>query len=297
VQSRLLRSFLAVAEKCSITEAAEMLNVSQPALTKSMQRLEGELGVKLFDRIAVGVRLTDHGEILLHHVKVMDNEYRHAVARIEALRGGRSEVLRIGAGPVWMVSLLPPIIGRFQAEHSGVNLSLIGGIIDTLVPALANGELDLICASLDFPRRSDIIKHPLVDMRHVLITAPTHPLTEADNVDASDVQDMPWMVLKGDHVGNERISSFFAAKGLKPPHIAFETTSIHSLLQGLRSGEYIAHIPSQMMPLAIENGLQAIKMRKSIWETKAGYAYRTSSTLSEPTKAFIALLNNHDFEG
>lgn len=296
MQSRLLGSFLVVAEKNSITEAAEVLHVSQPALTKSMKRLEEELGVKLFDRISVGVRLTKFGEILQHHAKVMDNEYRHAVSRIEELRDGRSAALRIGAGPVWLVSLLPPVIGRFQAEHPNVNISLIGGVIDTLLPALINGELDLICVSLDFPNRSEIVKQKLFDIRHVLIADPGHPLANEPEVDAAAIHTYPWMVLKSDYVGTERISSFFATNGLKPPKIAFETTSIHSLLQGLKGGDYIAHIPEQMLPLAQATGLQEVKMSQTIWETTAGYAYRASARLSQPMKDFVGLLQKLETE-
>lgn len=290
MQSRLLRSFLVVAEKKSITEASDVLHVSQPALTKSIQRLEQDLGVKLFERLSVGVQLTKFGEILQQHSKVMDNEYRHAVSRIEELRDGRSGVLRIGAGPVWLVSILPPIISKFQIKNPDVKISLIGGVIDTLLPALINGELDLICVSLDFPNRSEIIKEPLFDVRHVLIASPEHPLAKVPIADAETIHKYPWMVLKSDYVGTERISSFFAANGLTPPQIALETTSIHSLLEGLKGGEYIAHIPEQMLPLAQNTGLREVKMKQIIWETTAGFASRASARRTQPMNQFINLL-------
>lgn len=294
MQSRLLRSFLVVAENNSITKAAEILHISQPALTKSMQKLEDEFEVKLFDRVSTGVRLTNFGEILFQHAKVMENEYRHAVSRIDRLRGGQSSVLRIGAGPVWLVSILPPIVARFQEQQPGVNISLIGGVIDTLVPELINGELDLICVSLDFPNRSEVIKQKLFDIHHVLIADPSHPLARESVVDALLIHNYPWMVLKSDYVGTERISSFFAANRLEPPHIAFETTSIHSLLQGLKSGRYIAHIPAQMLPLAHAIGLQEIKLKQPIWETTAGYAYRASAKVPDHMKTFMQMLQDSE---
>lgn len=297
MQSRLLRSFLVVAEKRNLTEASNALHVSQPALTKSIQRLEEDLGVKLFDRISVGVRLTAYGEILQRHVKVMDNEYRHAVSLIDELKGGGAGTMRIGAGPVWLVSILPPVIAKFQQEVQGIKISLIGGVIDTLVPALINGELDLICVSLDFPNRSEIVKKSLFNISHVLVADPSHPLLgEAESgLDAALIQGFPWMVLKSDYVGTERISSFFAANGIEPPHIALETTSIHSLMQGLKGGHYIAHIPVQMLPLAKATGLKEIALRQPFWETTAGFAYRASSTLSGPLQQFTQTLADTDF--
>ena len=129
MQSRLLKSFLAVADKSSITEAAAALNVSQPALTKSIKQLEADLGVTLFERTSTGVSLTRFGSVLQHHAKIMENEYRHALSRIDDLKGGRKGTIRIGAGPIWLVAILPPIIARFQRENPDVDISLLGGVI------------------------------------------------------------------------------------------------------------------------------------------------------------------------
>lgn len=293
VQSRILLSFLAVAEQGNITRAADTLNISQPALTKSMQKLEDYYGVKLFERVPSGVELTRFGEILLSHVKVMDNEHRHAVARIKELRDGRTGGLRIGAGPVWLVSILPPLIAEFQQHYPNVSISLIGGVIDTLLPDLINGDLDLVCVSLDFPNQSEVVKQPLFNIHHVLVATPSHPLADGHPVTASRIHEYPWMVLKSDYVGTERISSFFAANGLKPPRISFETTSIHSLLQGLKNGSHIAHIPVQMLPLAETFGLQKIELTQTIWETTAGYAWRASAKVNEPMRGLMRLLDNY----
>jgi DNA-binding transcriptional LysR family regulator len=290
MHSRLLQSFLVVSEKSNITEAAAALNVSQPALTKSIHRLEEELNVQLFERVATGVRLTPFGEVLQHHARVMENEYRHAVARIDSLRDGRAEELRIGAGPVWLVSILPPVIAKFQQAHAGIKISLIGGTIDTLVPALVNADLDIICVSLDFPNRPEIVKQPLCDVRHVLVAHSSHPLSSRSGVEPSSLSGFPWLVLKSDYVGTERIFSYFAANGLKPPHIAMETTSIHSLLETLRNGEYIAHIPEQMIPIARANGLERIDITGKFWETTAGIAYRSTSLMTGPLNRFIKQL-------
>jgi DNA-binding transcriptional LysR family regulator len=295
MQSRLLKCFLVVAEKLNITEAASALNISQPALTKSIHRLEEDLGVQLFDRVTSGVRLTKYGEVLLHHVRVMENEYRHAVAQIETLRDGRAGELRIGAGPIWLVNILPPLIAKFQTQHHGIKISLIGGVIDTLVPALINGDLDVICVSLDFPNRSEVVKMPLFDVRHILVAQQNHALTKLAPVEPAMMRGYPWAVLKSDYVGTERISSYFAANGLEPPRIALETTSIHSLFEILRNGEAIAHIPSQMAELAHEKGLATINIAGTFWETTAGIAYRSSSTLLGPFRNFIQMLQRIDF--
>ncbi|WP_436643319.1 LysR family transcriptional regulator [Microbaculum sp. FT89] len=89
MDSRLLRYFLAVYESHGISAAADDLRISQPALTKSIQKLEADVGARLFERRPGGVVPTRYADILARRVRLMDIEYRHAIAEIEAARGGR----------------------------------------------------------------------------------------------------------------------------------------------------------------------------------------------------------------
>src|SRR5215469_9982332 len=110
MHSRLLRHFLGVVEKRNITAAAEALHISQPALTRSIRQLEKTIGVDLFERLPTGVVLTRHGEVLAQRAKLMDLEYKHALAEIKALEQGLSGTLQIGAGPVWITDILPTVV-------------------------------------------------------------------------------------------------------------------------------------------------------------------------------------------
>lgn len=285
--SRALRNFLTVADVGSITTAAEALNVSQPALTKSIQKLEAEVGTKLFIRVPKGMQLTKAGEILAHHARVMENECRHATMRIAELSGAEQGGLRVGAGPIWLVRILPPAVAEFQKSHPDVRVTLVGGVIDTLVPALVSGDLDLICVSLDFPERSELTKIPLFEMNHIVVADPSHPLASQGEVTAADLSRQRWLTLKSDYVGTHRISAFFAASGHEPPKISLETTSIHSLLETLRSGNYVAHIPEQMLELAQEKGLVKVDLSGTLWQTSAGLAVRRTAKASSALTSFM----------
>lgn len=288
--SRLLQGFLAVAQQGSITRAAEHLSVSQPALTKSMQKLELEIGAPLFHRTPKGVQLTKSGEILLHHTSVMENEYRHAISRIREQSGLAGRELRVGAGPIWLVSILPPVVAQFQESYPDVRISLVGGVIDTLVPALVSGDLDLICVSLDFPERSELRQIPLFEVNHVVVADPAHVLVGRKGVTAEDLSQQRWVTLKSDYVGTQRISAFFASSGQRPPSISLETTSIHSLLETLRNGNYVAHIPEQMLELAQAKGLRQIDLESTLWQTRAGLAVRSTKAPARILKSFMDIL-------
>ena len=290
MHSRLLRHFLAVADHKGMSAAAAELNISQPALTKSIRQLEEILGVELFERLPTGVVPTRFGEILARRTRLMDLEYRHAVAEIQAIKGGAGGTINIGAGPVWSVRVLPPIIAAFQRQQPKVKVTLRTGVIDTLVPALLQGELDLVCAALDFPSHPEIVKEHLVEFRHVLIARAEHPLAGRDDVSAVELLDYPWIALVNDYVGGSRVNSFFAANELPPPRIAVETTSTSSIINLLQEDDYIVNMPMLMLPYVETLGLRRIEVRGTFWDTPAGIAYRATKSPIPVVNAFCALL-------
>jgi DNA-binding transcriptional LysR family regulator len=124
MHSRLLRHFLGVVEKRNITAAAEALHISQPALTRSIRQLEKTIGVPLFERLPTGVALTKQGEVLARRVKLMELEYRHALSEISALEQGVAGMLSIGAGPMWVSTILPGIVVAFHQQFPKVKVRL-----------------------------------------------------------------------------------------------------------------------------------------------------------------------------
>jgi DNA-binding transcriptional LysR family regulator len=293
MHSRLLRHFIAVVEHKGMSAAAAELHISQPALTKSIRQLEDILGVELFERLPTGVVPTRFGEILARRTRLMDLEYRHAVAEIEAIKGGAGGTIKIGAGPVWSVRVLPPIIAAFRRQQPRVKIALRSGVIDTLVPALLAGELDIICAALDFPGHPEIVKEHLVEFRHVLIARAEHPLADRQDIKAAELLDYPWLALINDYVGASRVNSFFAANELLPPRIAVETTSTSSLINLLKEDDFIVNIPTMMLPYAETFGLRRLAVRGTLWDAPAGIAYRATKTPVPAVNAFCALVRAH----
>lgn len=290
MHSRLLRHFLAVLEHRSISAAAEAVHISQPALTKSIRQLETTLGVTLFERRPNGVVATPFGEILARRVRLMALEYEHAITEIQAITGGTGGVIHVGAGPVWMLRLLPPVIAKFHLHRPKVKVSIKTGVIDTLVPALLNGEMDVICATLDFPSHAEIVKEHLIDIKHRLVANARHPLARREEVSAADLLAYPWIMLANDYVGASRVNSFFAANELSPPHIAVETSSIASVLSLLQAGNYIVSLPTIMLPFIDAFGLAQLNTRGTLWESPAGIAYRRTKTPIPTVQAFCAMI-------
>src|SRR5262245_40760249 len=124
----LLRDFLAVTRAGSLSAAAQELAVSQPALTKSIRRLEAQYGAALFERRARGMALTPFGETLLGHAKLIDAQCRFADAEMAAFAQGKGGRIRVGAGLFWGATLLPIAIARLQERLPGLKVDLEVGV-------------------------------------------------------------------------------------------------------------------------------------------------------------------------
>src|SRR5918997_4547805 len=124
MQLQQLRYFLAVAETRHFTQAAEVLGVAQPTLSKQIHTLEASLGAPLFDRVRGAVTLTAAGETLLPLARRMvadADAARDAVQEIVGLRRGE---VRLGATPSLCASLVPAVLRRFRAGHPGIALRI-----------------------------------------------------------------------------------------------------------------------------------------------------------------------------
>jgi DNA-binding transcriptional LysR family regulator len=289
MHSRLLRHFLKVVERRTITGAADALNISQPALTRSIRQLEKTIGVELFERLPTGVVLTRQGEALARRAKLMELEYRHALAEIAALEQGLAGVLRIGAGPVWITSILPGIVAEFHRQFPKVKIQLTSGVIDTLFPALLEGATDIVCSTLDFPNQPEIVKEPMIRVRHAVVARAAHPLAGRGVVEPQDLAQYAWLTLAFDHVGVSRLGSYFAANALEPPEIAAETTSL-GIMKILQEDDFLALFPERMLPDVERQGLVRVPIEGTFWESAAGIAYRRSMQPLRTIESFKAIL-------
>src|ERR1700754_3276932 len=116
--------FIEVVEQSSIGKAARALNLTQPALSKSLRQLEDEMGASLFDRTADGVRLTPSGKRFLLHARRIHVEFKNAKQELDELRGVHRGTINVGAIPVVARSVLPRAIAQLTSAHPGVLVSV-----------------------------------------------------------------------------------------------------------------------------------------------------------------------------
>lgn len=137
MHAHVLRYLDEVVRRGSIRKAAEALNVAASAVNRQILKLEGELGLALFERRAAGVRPTPAGEILARHARDTLYAFDRARVAIDDLRGLRAGHVRIVALDSLMVDFLPEALGAFRAAHPGVTFAVMA-----LGPSDLRDELD-----------------------------------------------------------------------------------------------------------------------------------------------------------
>src|SRR4026209_832991 len=143
VDLRHVRTFVTVAELGTVSKAAERLHVAQPALSRQIANLEDELGLKLFDRVARRLVLTNEGEQLLNDCRGLLNYSRALGEQAQVLRRGDVGVLRVSASPHLIEGIFPAFLRLYAVRYPNVQVRLGAAAGPQLFDMLERGEIHL----------------------------------------------------------------------------------------------------------------------------------------------------------
>ncbi|OLL31461.1 hypothetical protein BTH42_10970 [Burkholderia sp. SRS-W-2-2016] len=224
-----LHLLLAIAQTGSLRASADLLNVTQPALTKALRQLEEEFGAALVLRSPKGVRLTAPGEMLAARASTALREIERAREEVDwHLRHAHAQVT-IGVSPVAAILLAPGALARFSVRWPQVGLRVRDTLYPRALEQVRAGELDIALGPLPmegFGR--DLLVHPLFDSRIIIAARRSHPLAHVTSLAA--LADADW-VLSGPAGGpgdprNLRYETEFAGT----PKVRLECESFATLL-------------------------------------------------------------------
>jgi DNA-binding transcriptional LysR family regulator len=233
--------FLTVASQGSIRGAARKLGLTQPALTKAVRRLEDEAGVPLFERQARGVTLTAYGDAFLRHARALKASMTEASSEIEALKRGTAGVVRIGAGPSWLMRIVPDAVRRFLAERPRAQVEISGGLDDALKISLRDGSLDLVLAAIpDAGLEPDLERESLLVDDYRVIADVGHPLHRSADPGLADFLAFPWILPRSATFMVGRLYALFRSRGLPTPAAVIETDVVPTKLELMRGAPYLS---------------------------------------------------------
>ncbi len=190
-----LKKFLAVVESGTVLGAADRIAMTQPALSRSIARLEMAFGGKLFERLPTGVRLTEFGVTVAEQARHILCEMEAAELRVKSALAGHSSGLRVTAGPTWMQAIMPEVVARFHDAFPGVELRLHAMTFLEGIRLLVNGESDFHCGRIDSECYLPAIlrRECFLTMTSSIVACSDHPLHAAGAVSWDDLAAWPWI--------------------------------------------------------------------------------------------------------
>jgi LysR family cyn operon transcriptional activator len=244
---RSIRYLLAVAEHQSFTRAAEALYVSQPTLSQQIKQLEEALAVQLLDRSGRTVRLTDAGEVYLHHARRALGELdagKRAVNELEDLSRG---YLRLGMTPITEY-LTTSLLNDFGARYPGIMVSAMEMSQDCIEAGVAENNIDIGIAFTHTPSTevwsSKIEMHTLFMEPLSLAVGNTHPLAVQQARLSANVLEQESLVLLNTNFALRRHFDLYCLEHGIVPRIAIETNSLSMIVQSVGLGRLVTVLPT-----------------------------------------------------
>ena len=238
---RQLEMFRAVAEEGSFTRAARRLNVSQSAVSRQLQLLEGELGGPLLHRSPKGITLTAEGTLLLRTANRIHRDISEAVWEISETQKLKRGRLSIAGGMTACIYVLPKLLTRFRVRHKDVDLVVTTGSADAILALLRNHRVDLALLTLPIVG-ADLVVRPVLREELVVVTARRHVLTQQRLIDAHDLARYPLVLFEPGSNTRRVVDEFFQAQHV-PMNVAMETESVEIIKAMVASGLGITLIP------------------------------------------------------
>ncbi len=293
MELRQIRHFLSIVRTGSFSRAAADHGLTQQALSKSIQKLEEDLGVRLFDRDTRMVQPTLFGELLLRYAANVDGELRGFQQALDGLLGRGTDRLAVGAGPAGAGDLVSRALLETVKRRPRLRCTVKSGRFDTLLPDLLRGEIDLLVTLMTEETVDPLLAHErLSEEAYAVVASPRHPLAGVRDVALADLARHPW--LAGLNLGAvlDRVGADFAAAGVPMPAPTVQTDSPYFARLALAETDMLAILPLGTVLWELEAGLLArIDVPEAArWTRPLAVFWRSQSTRSADALALIAQL-------
>ena len=289
MELRQLRDFLTVIDCGTLGDAARRLKVTQPTLTKSIQSLERSLGTMLFVRSKQGMAPTVFGRSLEIRARVISAEFDRARDEIGELAEVRRGKIAIGTGPTFARKVLPTALNRFLRIHPRVEVEVVEGFIDDLLPAIKTGRLEYILFTLS-PRSQDpdLMSEVLLPGQATVIASTRDPIASQRKITPQQLLSYKWLLPRLSDQLRERLNMFFRRLDLPAPEPAIEFNSILLAKELLCEGGYLSYLPELLVSEEIKQGLlRALTIPGLTWKRSVGAISRRDIPLTPAARTLL----------
>ncbi|MBT0955967.1 LysR family transcriptional regulator [Alphaproteobacteria bacterium KMM 3653] len=284
-----LLHLVVIIEQGSLSRAAQVLYVTQPALSRSIRFLEAEVNGKLLNRGRDGATPTKLGEQLYVHGKNILASLERAEADVQAWHQHDRGHLIVGSTALPSMYFVPEAIASFLAERPKVGLRFEVHHMRDLTTMLRQGSIDLFIGALAFEKQADGIETTLLlEDELSIICGADHPLAKSTDWETEDLQKYPWMLPTADTALRQQAEAVFAHFGLSKVEIVVETIAATAIVPLMRHGSYLTMHSKFLLGPEITSGNLVVLPQKVPSARRSLTAFhRKSDELTELVSTFI----------
>ena len=188
-----VRYFVTLAQTLNFTRAADLCNVSQPALTRAIQQLEHEFGGPLFHRERNNTHLSELGRMMLPYLETVQASTQAAKAAARSAKKIENVTMTLGAMCTIGPQLVADLIVKFQAEHPDVEVSVVDGEARAMIEKLEKGDLHLSIVGVPEELPDTLHQLPVFSERFVIVIPRNHPWAEKNAIRVCELDGEPYV--------------------------------------------------------------------------------------------------------
>lgn len=282
-----LKYFEVIAEEGNLGRAAERLHRTQPALTKCIDRLEDDLGAKLFEKDGRGMRLTAAGEVLVRRTRQMAIMVEETAREMQEYAGGLQGKVRIGCVPTLAEHMMPRVFEQLLLEAPAIAVSLTVAMNDNLVASLRDGELDLVVGPM-LETDPDIVCEQIAEDTMVVMASENHPIFDAPCTLAR-LLDYKWMLPARTVASRQWLDQTFERHGLSRPQVQIEPNVLNAILPILEKTSLLGFV-TRFNLVSGRARVREVVLAEAQMKRRLGLTYRKNAYLSPAAARIAAIL-------
>lgn len=290
----LYRIFYVVAKNGSISSAADVLYISQPAITFQIKKLEEQLGVSLFTRTKHGVVLTDEGKALFDYVKTGIESITNGENALSNLKNLDSGIIRIGASTTVCRYVVMPYLEIFHEKYPKIDIQIVNNLTTNLLKELRNGNLDILFLNMPMDENKDLKIIPITDVQDIFVGNKKYYEQTKGILNLEKLKNYPLIFQKlpsntrcylDNYLKNNKIN-------LKPQ---LEVVSYNLIMDLVKAGFGIGYATKEFIKDELNNqNLFEIKVTPSVPKRYIGIATIDKKTPNYSVKKLIEMMLKND---
>jgi molybdate transport repressor ModE-like protein len=292
LEPKQLTHLAAIAKHGSFSRAAQFLNLSQPALSASIARLEKFVGASVLERGRQGAKLTELGRTLVRHAHALQAQLARATDEVRLKKLGGDGPLSIGVTPVSAADLVPQALGRLKAETADISVSVVEGVLDEAMTALHSGEVDLVVGPIGvYASSKEIVEERLIQDPLGVVMNSAHALSMRRSCSLHQLREAEWALPSEHSAFRRQLEALFITAGVQWPTFYLATNSMTALKAIVAHSNCVTIMPKRLVALECQVGsLVHIDLRDRGRHRSLGIIRLRHRSLSPLAARFVEIL-------